>query len=368
MILTYRYRVKDRNKALRKSLRAQSSAVNFVWNFCCQTDKEAQKRWKAGAAVKRPSAFDLVKLTTGVAKDLGLHSDCVSAICQRFAAARKATFPKTPRFRTYKRNLDWVPVSTFDRAAKLSDGVLTFQKRRYPLWLSREIPAVAQCKSWSFSTNAQRHWFVNIVIELPDGEMRDAGSEVGIDLGLKTFATISDGSAIAIPQYYRKAQGKLALAQKRGQKKRARAIHRKVSAQRRHFLHTASTNLVKAHTYIAVGDVNAANLAKTNMAKSVLDAGWSAFRQMLQYKAIAHGATVEIVNERNTSQTCSCCGAIPVSSPKGMGALGMRHWICSDCGASHDRDVNAAINILAVGAERRPLVEEIPGLQAEGRC
>jgi putative transposase len=367
MILTYRFRVKDSNKALRQALRSQSSAVNYVWNYCCQIDRDAHSRYRAGLSIKRPSAFDLVKLTTGVARDLGLHSDCVGAICQKFADARRATFPATPRFRSFKRNLDWIPVTAFDRSAKLSGDVLTYQKRDYRLWLSRPIPEDAKRKSWSFSADAKDNWFVNIVVELPDAESREAGTSIGIDLGLKTFATMSNGTSIAIPQFYRKAQHRLGLAQKRGQKKAARAIHRKIAAQRRHFLHTASTKLVKAHTYIAIGDVNSASLAKTNMAKSVLDAGWSMFRQFLQYKAIAHGATVHVVSERNTSRTCSCCGVIPHSSPKGMGALGMRHWTCSDCGASHDRDINAAINILVVGAKRRPLAEEIPGINAEGR-
>jgi len=95
--------------------------------------------------------------------------------------------------------------------------------------------------------------------------------------------------------------------------------------------------------------VNAAGLAKTRMAKSVLDAGWSMFRNMLHYKASRHGATFLEVDERFTTQTCSTCGAIPESRPKGIAGLGIREWVCSSCGASLDRDVNAARNILALG-------------------
>jgi transposase len=108
--------------------------------------------------------------------------------------------------------------------------------------------------------------------------------------------------------------------------------------------------------------VSAAKLAKTRMAKSVLDAGWTTFRNQLRYKASRHGARYIETDERWTSQTCSCCGVIPDSSPKGMGALGVRHWECSDCGATHDRDVNAALNILRVGRERPPPAVEIPAL------
>jgi transposase len=83
------------------------------------------------------------------------------------------------------------------------------------------------------------------------------------------------------------------------------------------------------------------------MAKSVVDAGWAMFRYQLRYKASRHGAAYLDVDESFTTRTCSSCGSIPDSSPKGMSALGIRAWKCSECGANHDRDVNAAKNILA---------------------
>src|SRR6185312_679304 len=93
----------------------------------------------------------------------------------------------------------------------------------------------------------------------------------------------------------------------------------------------------------------------THLAKSVKDAGWSAFRNMLAYKSIANGAIYEEVEERFTSQVCSSCGALPDSRPKGIADHGMRRWTCSECGASHDRDVNAALNILARSGYRAPV-------------
>jgi putative transposase len=125
---------------------------------------------------------------------------------------------------------------------------------------------------------------------------------------------------------------------------------------------------VQDYGVIRVGDVSSTKLAKTKMAKSALDSGWGMLRSQLAYKSSRAQVDYAVVPERHTSQMCSCCGVIPRSSPKGMGALGIRHWQCSDCGASHDRDVNAARNILAVGREHPPLVEEIPALQVEGRC
>jgi len=125
-----------------------------------------------------------------------------------------------------------------------------------------------------------------------------------------------------------------------------KAIHAKVANRRSDFHHKLSTRLVKEFDYIAVGNVNAAGLAKTSMAKSVLDAGWSSFRTQLAYKAVKHGAWFEEVSEAFSSQVCSDCGTLPDSRPKGIADLGIRNWICSDCGCVHDRDVNAAKNIL----------------------
>ncbi len=351
MFLTYRYRVKDGSASTRRALRAQARAVNFVWNFCCQIDREAHARWKAGRDVKRPSAFDLAKLCRGITKELGIHSDTVDAICRKFADARQACFPKTPRFRSKKRSLDWIPFSNFKRPAKMEGGRLTVMRRCYRLWLSRDIPDNAIPKTFEFSTDSRGRWYVNIQIEVPEAEKREIISEVGVDLGLKTLASISNGDKIEMPAFYRKAQQQLGIFQRRGQKSRARALAAKVANQRKHFLHVASTRLVREHDRIVVGDVSPSKLSKTKMAKSIYDAGWTMLRTMLLYKAMARGAVVEIVSERHSSATCSACGAR--SGPKGIAGLRVREWCCEECGIVHDRDTNASLNIL-LGAERRP--------------
>ena len=101
-----------------------------------------------------------------------------------------------------------------------------------------------------------------------------------------------------------------------------------------------------------IGNVSSKALAKTKLAKSVLDAGWSSFKTMLRYKCENAGVWFEEVSERYTTQACSCCGCISSNSPKGRAGLGIREWTCPECGALHDRDVNAAKNILALGHER----------------
>ena len=117
-------------------------------------------------------------------------------------------------------------------------------------------------------------------------------------------------------------------------------------------LNKYSNQLVKNNAAIFVGNVSSTKLTKTKMAKSVLDAGWCQLKTMLEYKCAHAGVVYEEVNESYTTQTCSSCGSISDSSPKGRAGLGIREWTCNVCGSTHDRDINAAKNILTLGHER----------------
>ena len=160
-----------------------------------------------------------------------------------------------------------------------------------------------------------------------------------------------------VPIENTKKKKKLGIAQRARNKKRVRAIYAKIKQIRNNHLHQESTKLVKNYSSIFVGNVNAKSLAKTKLAKSVLDAGWTMFRTLLKYKCENAGVWFEEVNEQYTTQTCSCCGSRD-SSPKGRTGLRIREWTCVQCGTLHDRDINAAKNILALGHER--LAEGIP--------
>lgn len=355
MILTYRYRVKD--ASARRHLRRHASAVNFAWNYCCQIQRQAQLRWYGDRRARWPSAFDLIKLTTGCAADLGLHSDTVAGICRQFVTSRDA-FRRCPRWRSAKKGaLGWIPFNTV-RAIQIDGPTVTYRKRRFHFWNSRDIPDDAKIKTGSFNCDARGRWYLNLQVEI--AERQDCGTgRVGIDLGLKDFAALSDGTKIENPRLFRLYEHRLAVAQRAGNKDRARAISAKVANARKHFLHEQSTRLVRDNELIVVGNVNAKAMMQTTMAKSVADASWSAFRNMLSYKAVKHGARFEEADERYTTQTCSACASR--SGPKGTAGLGMRQWVCGDCGVVHDRDTNAAVNLLA-GAERRPPAGEIPVL------
>jgi putative transposase len=353
MILTYKYRLKGKTSRLS----AQARAVNFVWNFCTETQKKAQKIYSQDRSQRWPSHFDLAALAKGTSKELGLHAQSVGSTCEQFAKSRDG-HKKCPRFRASsgpKKALGWIP---FQRQSRQVDGnSITYLGKTYRFFGAGRRPLPNDVRGGAFVEDALGRWWITFhvgVESLPVGE-----GEIGIDLGLKTLATTSDGEKIANPRSYRTLENKLAIAQRAGKAVRVKAIHSKIANVRRDHLHKASTKLADANRLIVVGDVNSTKLAKTRMAKSVLDAGWSMFRNMLRYKASRHGATFLEVNENFTTQTCSLCGDCALDGrPKGIAGLGIREWVCSSCGASHDRDVNAAKNILALGLSAQPRVDE----------
>lgn len=337
MHLVYRYRV----KSLSGLLNRQSRAVNFVWNFCNETQKHALK-WRK----KWPTGFDLVNLTAGSSEMLGLNSGTINAVCLQYARSRSQKKKPYLRWRG-KKSLGWIPVK--GRHIKREGDSFRFGGNVFRVFYSRPLPDGDIKDGTNFSQDARGNWYLNVVIDVKEAKERPMSTGVGIDLGLKEFAVLSTGEKIENPRHVNKIQERLAKAQRAGKKRQARNLHAKAANARRDFHHKLSDRIVREFDYIAVGNVNAAGLAKTKMAKSVNDAGWSSFRNMLAYKAIKHGAWYEEVNEAFSTQVCSACGCLPESRPKGIADLGIREWQCSDCGTLHDRDHNAALNILRVG-------------------
>ncbi|XYJ87152.1 Transposase [Cupriavidus necator] len=342
MPLVYRYRVKSLNGLLNQ----QSRAVNYVWNFCNDTQKHALKWGK-----KWPTGFDLNVLTTGSSKELRIHSGTINAVCEQYAKSRSQHRRPYLRYRG-RKSLGWVPHK--GRDLKRSGDGFRFAGNTFRVFSSRPLPEGKIKDGTNFSRDARGNWFLNIVIEVADTQARPPERGVGIDLGLKDLATLSTGEKVENPRHLGRLEQALAKAQRARKKRQATNLDARIKNGRRDFLHKLSHRIVLDFDYIAVGNVNAAGLAKTSVAKSVLDAGWSSFRTMLAYKAIVHGAWYEEVDERFTTQVCSSCDAMPPERPKGIADLGIRQWVCSGCGAVHDRDVNAALNVLARSGHRSP--------------
>jgi IS605 OrfB family transposase len=355
-IKVLRLRLKDKHA---KFLRDLASEVNFVWNYCNElqiTMFNRERRFLSG--------YDFAKFTRGATKEgLRLHSQTVQAIAEDYATRRRQFKKVRLSWRKStgsRRSLGWIP---FKRVAiQVAHGQIKFAGQWLSLWDSYGLAAYP-IRAGNVCEDARGRWYLNACVAVPSAEPRSsARRDVGIDLGLQDLVATSDGEKLSAPQFYRGLEPKLAMAQRAGKKDRVRAIHAKIANRRKDSLHQFSTRLVRAYDTIFVGNVNASALAKTPHAKSVLDASWSAFRTMLRYKCDFAGATFAEVNESFSTQTCSACDAR--SGPKGIAGLGIRVWKCSKCGAVHDRNVNAAKNILAAG--RRRLAEGIPTLLGAG--
>ena len=334
---TFSYRIKDSTSG--SQLNQLASAVNFVWNFCNETQHHAvrwDKRWV--------SSVDLCKLTTGTSTALGLHSQTIQAVCQEYAIRRQQHKKRWLRWRS-KRSLGWVP---FKASGIVIDGdSITYAGHVFRCWLSR--PLEGEIKTGSFSQDARGRWYVNVTCEVPAAEPTPGTGEIGVDLGLKNLLTTSDGEVVEAQRFYRDLEPQLAIAQRAKKKRRVSALHAKIKNRRKDFLHKLSTRLVLENILIVVGNVNAAALAKTKMAKSVLDAGWSMLRTFLEYKALARKVQYIEVNEAFSTQDCSTC--LARTGPVGLPGLSIREWTCSHCGSLHNRDRNAAHNLLRFGHE-----------------
>jgi putative transposase len=224
---------------------------------------------------------------------------------------------------------------------------------------SRQLPA--DPSSVTIVLDAAGRYHAGFVVNVEPEPLPEVASEVGIDLGLITYAVLSDGSVIDNPRFLRKAEKKLKAAQRelsrkaKGSRNRAKArlkvarAHAKVADTRRDWMHQRTTRLIGDNQAVYLEDLNVRGLARGRLAKSVHDAGWSTFRRLLEEKAARYGRHVGIINRAfPSSQLCSACGHRDGPKP-----LAVRAWDCSVCGALHDRDLNAARNILAAGRADR---------------
>lgn len=339
-VCTMRLRLRDKHAA---ELYRQSRAVSFVWNYCNETQQKAARSGR-----KWLTAVDLQRLTAGASKDLDLHAHTIQKVCQQYDRSRSAKRRPWLRFRG-RKSLGWVPFNK-GHVSVVEPGKLKFRGVVYETMHWRDMPEGTVIKAGSFSQDARGRWYINCPVEMPARE--DAqGEAVGIDLGLKDIATLSTGEKIENHKHYRRLEQRLGVAQRARKNRQVKALHAKIANARKDQLHKASADIAKRHGVIVVGNVSPSKLARTRMAKSVLDAGWSTLRSMLSYKVVRHGGTYIEADERLSTQVCSACGALPDGRPKGIADLGVRRWACGDCGADHDRDVNAARNIVRVGLD-----------------
>jgi putative transposase len=343
--ITYQYRIKDGKHT--GYLTQTAWRVNYIWNYLNEVSILAWRRDH-----KWLSAYDLINLTAGVSKALNLHSQTIHAICQEYATRRSQCRKSRLSWRSHKRSLGWIPFKV--SGIRLIGNAVKYGGRLFHLWLSREV--TGQIKTGSFTQDSRGRWYVNLHCEVADRSEPLGQAEIGIDLGLRDQIACSDGVVYSRDNLTRTYQDTLTLARRAGKKRRVTALHAKIKNARKDWTHKVTTAIARRARFIAVGDVSSIKLAKTRLAKSTYDAGWGICRHQLTYKAIRLAGACVPVRETFSTVTCSVC--LERTGPSGLGHLLVREWTCSACGISHDRDINAAHNILRLG--RQTPIKGIP--------
>jgi putative transposase len=350
-----------------------------IYNAAVEERREAWR--KCGVAVTYyQQKAELPGIKTEMPEYSEVHSQVLQDVVLRVDRAFQAFFrrvqsgetPGYPRFHGHDR-YNSITYPQFGNGAMLDNGFLVLSKLgRIAMRWSRPLEGMP--KTITISREADG-WYVGFsCADVPMQPLLPTGQETGIDLGLESFATLANGDHILTPACYRQAEKHLIRLQRcvarrtKGSNRRRKAVrlltkaHLQVKRQRHGFHHKTALRLVQANDAIYHEDLQTANMVKNHhLAKSIQDAGWSAFLNILSFKAACAGRSVVVVPPAYTSQACSGCGVLVAKG------LSVRWHECPDCGTSLHRDHNAALNILRLGRQRRGAGQALQALtQAVG--
>jgi len=369
---TFKYRLQPSKRQRTKLVRALE-LCRWVYNETLATRKNAWEQEK-----KTLSLFDTHKLLTLWKKEhpelVGVHSQVLQNAQERVDLAFKAFFrrvkagekPGYPRF----RGVGWYDSFTFKQFGfELLDNGLRLSKiGAIKIVLHR--PVEGQIKTLTIQRDAVGNWYACFACEVEPAPLPVSDLAIGIDFGLESFATLSNGDWIANPRFFRRDERALAQAQRklskaeRGTPERTRRrkvvthIHQRIANRRRDFAHQRSRELVNRFGMLALENLHVRNMLQNHcLAKSISDAAWNQLVHYITYKAENAGRVVVLVDPRNTSKRCSGCGTLVEKS------LSDRVHNCHVCGLVMDRDHNAAINILGLGLQSLGYALEAPAFR-----
>lgn len=333
----------------------------FVYNYALSTRKRAY--FDHGIKIKTSqlsAAITALKKKEGTVWLREASSVPLQQALRHLDAAYTNFFEGRADYPTFKKKHKGQSATYTDNAFTWRAGKLTLAKQKEPLdivW-SRPLPEEARISSVTVSKDPSERYFISILVEEGIGTLPMTNKVVGVDLGLKSLLITSEGETIPNPKHLSSYEKKLKRAQrnharkKKGSKNREKArkkvarLHAKVADTRRDYQHKVTTTLIRENQVICVEDLHVAGMLKNHcLAKALSDAGWGEIVRQLEYKAKWYGrAVVKIDRWEPTSKTCSACGYKLESL-----TLDVREWVCPECGVCHDRDRNAACNILAAG-------------------
>ncbi len=338
--------------------------VRVVWN---RTLAARHRRWRADH--KGTSYAESDRALTAMKKDpeLAFLSEVSSVPLQQALRhqhqAFTAFFARRARYPRFKSRGGRQSAHYTRSAFTMRGGELRLAKMSTPLryvWSWPDVDmATLDPAMVIVSREPDGRWYVTFTAEAAAPvPLNQAGHAIGVDLGVTDFAATSDGNKIANPRHLERKARRLARYQRRlarcqqGSANRAKAAaraaraHRKVRHARRDFLHRASTSLVRTADTIVIEDLNISGMVRNrHLARAISDCGWGEFRRQLAYKCERYGRRLVVIDRwYPSSKTCSACGHRLADL-----SLSTRHWTCPSCGTRHDRDINAAQNILAAG-------------------
>jgi len=357
MIRAYKYKIYP-NKKQQELLVKHFGCVRFIYNLGLQ--KKTESYQKTG---KSPSCFDLIKQLKHMKSEHGwlkeVNSQSLQMAFRNLDNAFRRFFKKQARYPQFKKkfkkqscqfpqgsNVDFDNNRLY--VMKFRDGIKCKFHRQFE----------GNIKTVTIFMAPSGKYFASILVdngeELPIKCNPERDNSVGVDVGLKHFATLSTGEKIDNPRYLKKLERRLARKQKQLSKKKKGSsnrnkarrkvalIHEKISNQRKDFLHKLSKRLIDENQAVCLEDLNVSGMVKNHcLAKAISDVGWYTFRTFLEYKAGWYGKHVLTIGRfEPSSKMCNQCGAINNNLK-----LSDRYWTCT-CGAKHDRDALASSNIL----------------------
>ena len=338
--------------------------VRVVWN---RTLARRQARWHREREGTSYAETDRALTVLKKDPDLAFLNEVSSVPLQQALRhqhrACSAFFAGRARYPRFKSRCSRQSAHYTRSAFRMKDGRLWLAKTAAPLRFVWSWPAtdaaVLDPTMVIVSREPDGRWHVTFMIDGDGPEpLPKTGGAVGADMGVKDFAVTSDGRRMPNPRHLERKARNLARYQRRlarcqnGSANRAKAkarvarAHRKVRNARGDYLHRASTRLVRENDVIVIEDLAVKNMVRNRrLARAISDCGWGEFRRQLAYKCERHGRELVVIDRwYPSSKTCSACGHLLAELP-----LSTRHWTCPGCGTRHDRDINAAKNILAAG-------------------